>query len=251
LKRRIFGSILKSMKTDILAIGAHPDDVELGCGGTIIKMVSEGKKVAVVDLTQGELGTRGTEETRRQEAENAAKILGISARENLKMKDGFLQNSEEYQMRIVRMIRKYQPEIVLANAIEDRHPDHAKAAKLISDACFLSGLRKIETEYNGENQGAWRPKHIFHYIQWKNIVPDFVIDISEFMDKKIEACLAYQTQFYNPDSKEPVTPIATKDFLESLTYRAQDLGRLSGVEYAEGYTTEKMIALKNFDGIIL
>lgn len=239
------------MKTDILAIGAHPDDVELGCGGTIIKMVSEGKKVAVVDLTQGELGTRGTEETRRQEAENAAKILGISARENLKMKDGFLQNSEEYQMRIVRMIRKYQPEIVLANAIEDRHPDHAKAAKLISDACFLSGLRKIETEYNGENQEVWRPKHIFHYIQWKNIVPDFVIDISDFMDKKIEACLAYQTQFYNPDSKEPVTPIATKDFLESLTYRAQDLGRLSGVEYAEGFTTEKMIALKNFDGIIL
>jgi len=239
------------MKTDILAIGAHPDDVELGCGGTLIKMISEGKKIAIVDLTQGELGTRGTEETRRQEAENAAKILGISNRENLKMKDGFLQNSEEYQMRIVKIIRKYQPEIVLANAIEDRHPDHAKAAKLISDACFLSGLRKIETEYNGKIQEIWRPKHLFHYIQWKNIVPDFVIDISDFMDKKIEACLAYQTQFYNPDSKEPITPIATKDFLESLTYRAQDLGRLSGVAYAEGFTTEKMIALKNFDGIIL
>lgn len=239
------------MKTDILAIGAHPDDVELGCGGTLIKMISEGKKVAIVDLTQGELGTRGTEETRKQEAENAAKILGISSRENLKMKDGFLQNSEEYQMRIVKIIRKYQPEIVLANAIDDRHPDHAKAAKLISDACFLSGLRKIETEYNGEIQEIWRPKHLFHYIQWKNIVPDFVIDISDFMDKKVEACLAYQTQFYNPDSKEPITPIATKDFLESLTYRAQDLGRLSGVAYAEGFTTEKMIALKNFDGIIL
>ena len=239
------------MKVDILAIGAHPDDVELGCGGTIIKLISEGKKIAVVDLTQGELGTRGTAETRKQEAENAAKILGISARENLKMKDGFLQNSEEYQMRIVKMIRKYQPEIVLANAIDDRHPDHAKAAKLISDACFLSGLRKIETEYNNENQEAWRPKQIFHYIQWKNITPDFVIDISDFMEQKIESCMAYQTQFYNPDSAEPVTPIATKDFLESLTYRAQDLGRLSGVDYAEGFTTEKLLAFKNFDGIIL
>ena len=239
------------MKVDILAIGAHPDDVELGCGGTIIKLISEGKKIAVVDLTQGELGTRGTAETRKQEAENAAKILGISARENLKMKDGFLQNSEEYQMRIVKMIRKYQPEIVLANAIDDRHPDHAKAAKLISDACFLSGLRKIETEYNNENQEAWRPKQIFHYIQWKNITPDFVIDISDFMEQKIESCMAYQTQFYNPDSAEPVTPIATKDFLESLTYRAQDLGRLSGVDYAEGFTTEKLLVFKNFDGIIL
>lgn len=239
------------MKVDILAIGAHPDDVELGCGGTIIKLISEGKKIAVIDLTQGELGTRGTAETRKQEAENAAKILGISARENLKMKDGFLQNSEEYQMRIVKMIRKYQPEIVLANAIDDRHPDHAKAAKLISDACFLSGLRKIETEYNNENQEAWRPKQIFHYIQWKNITPDFVIDISDFMEQKIESCMAYQTQFYNPDSAEPVTPIATKDFLESLTYRAQDLGRLSGVDYAEGFTTEKLLAFKNFDGIIL
>ncbi len=239
------------MKVDILAIGAHPDDVELGCGGTIAKLISEGKKVAIVDLTKGELGTRGTEETRRKEAEDSAKILGISARENLGMKDGFLQNSEEYQLRIVKILRKYQPEIVLANAIDDRHPDHAKAAKLVSDACFLSGLRRIETEYNGQIQEIWRPKQIFHYIQWKHINPDFVIDISEFMEKKVEACLAYQTQFYNPDSKEPVTPIATKDFLESLTYRAQDLGRLSGVAFAEGFTTEKLIAFKNFEGIIL
>lgn len=239
------------MKVDILAIGAHPDDVELGCGGTLAKLILEGKKAAIVDLTQGELGTRGTNITRAQEAASASEILGISARENLKMKDGFILNSEEYQMQIVKMIRKYQPEIVLANAIDDRHPDHAKAAKLVSDACFLSGLVKIETELDGENQKQWRPKQVFHYIQWKHITPDFVIDISDFMEKKIEACLAYKTQFYDPDSNEPMTPIATKDFLESLTYRAQDLGRLSGVEFAEGFTTEKLLAFKNFDGIIL
>ena len=154
-------------------------------------------------------------------------------------------------MQIVKIIRKYQPEIVLANAIDDRHPDHAKAAKLVSDACFLSGLVKIETVSKGENQKPWRPKQIFHYIQWKNIAPDFVIDISNFMEKKIEACLAFKTQFYDPNSTEPMTPISTKDFLESLTYRAQDLGRLSGVEFAEGFTTEKLLAFKNFDGIIL
>lgn len=239
------------MKVDILAIGAHPDDVELGCGGTLAKLISEGKKVAIIDLTQGELGTRGTNVTRAQEAVSASEILGISARENLKMKDGFILNSEEYQIQIVKMIRKYQPEIVLANAIDDRHPDHAKAAKLVSDACFLSGLVKIETELDGENQKQWRPKQVFHYIQWKHITPDFVIDISNFMEKKIEACLAYKTQFYDPNSNEPMTPIATKDFLESLTYRAQDLGRLSGVEFAEGFTTEKLLAFKNFDGIIL
>ena len=238
------------MKCDILAIGAHPDDVELGCGGTIAKLISQGKKVIIVDLTEGELGTRGTAETRADEANAAAKLLGISARENLKMKDGFLNNSELYQIKIVEKIRKYQPEIVFANAIDDRHPDHAKGAKLVSDACFLAGLKKVETFDNKVLQEVWRPKHIFHYIQWKNIVPEFVIDITGFLDKKIEACLAYKTQFYNPESKEPVTPIATKDFLESLTYRAQDLGRLSGVEYAEGFTTEKLIALKNFDGIV-
>ncbi|HPZ25431.1 MAG TPA: bacillithiol biosynthesis deacetylase BshB1 [Kaistella sp.] len=239
------------MKVDILAIGAHPDDVELGCGGTVAKLISEGKTVAIVDLTQGELGTRGTNFTRAEEAANSAKILGISSRENLKMKDGFLTNSEEHQMQIVKIIRKYRPAIVLANAIDDRHPDHAKAAKLVSDACFLSGLVKIETVSEGENQKPWRPKQIFHYIQWKNIAPDFVIDISNFMEKKIEACLAFKTQFYDPNSTEPMTPISTKDFLESLTYRAQDLGRLSGVEFAEGFTTEKLLAFKNFDGIIL
>ncbi len=239
------------MKVDILAIGAHPDDVELGCGGTLAKLISEGKTVAVIDLTQGELGTRGTNVTRAEEAAESTRIMGYVSRENLKMKDGFLVNSEDYQMQIVKMIRKYQPEMVFANAIDDRHPDHAKASKLVSDACFLSGLVKIETTLNNESQKAWRPKHIFNYIQWKNITPAFVIDVSDFMEKKIEACLAYKTQFYDPNSTEPMTPIASKDFLESLTYRAQDLGRLSGVNFAEGFTTEKLIALKNFDGIIL
>lgn len=238
------------MKTDILAFGAHPDDVELGCGGTIAKLISEGKTCVIVDLTRGELGTRGTDLTRKEEAAAAAKILGVAARENLGLKDGFLVNSEEYQMELVKMIRKYRPEIVLANAIDDRHPDHAKAAKLESDACFLAGLRKIETVLDGEIQEVWRPKHIFHYIQWKNIEPEFCIDISEYLNKKLEACMAFKTQFYDPTSKEPETPITSKDFYESLTYRAQDLGRLSGVTYAEGFTSEKLISLKNFDGIV-
>lgn len=239
------------MKVDILAFGAHPDDVELGCGATIAKLISEGKTCVIVDLTRGELGTRGTAETRKEEAENASKILGISDRVNLNMKDGFFVQSEESQIQIIEMIRKYQPEIVLANAIDDRHPDHGKGSKLVSDACFLSGLRKIETVLNGENQEAWRPKHVFHYIQWKSLEPDFVIDVSEHIGTKLEACLAYKTQFYDPNSSEPMTPIATKDFQESITYRAQDMGRLSGIEYAEGFISERKIALKNFDGIIL
>lgn len=239
------------MKIDVLAFGAHPDDVELSCSGTLAKLISEGKSVAIVDLTKGELGTRGTDETRFQESSEAAKILGISNRENLEMKDGFLNNSEEYQMRIVKMIRKYQPEIVFANALEDRHPDHAKAAKLVADSCFLAGLPKVKTYYNEEQQQSWRPKQVYHYIQWRDIKPDFVVDITGFLDKKISSCLAYKTQFYDPNSEEPMTPISTKDFLESITYRAQNLGRLSGCDYAEGFNTEKLLALKNFDGIVL
>jgi len=238
------------MKLDILAIGAHPDDVEFACGGTLLKLASEGKSTGIIDLTQGEMGTRGTIETRYEEATNAAKLLGLKARENLKMKDGFLVNSEEYQLRIVQMIRKYRPEIVFCNAWEDRHPDHAKGSKLVSDACFLAGLRKLETEYNGEKQEAWRPKHVFHYIQWKHITPDFVVDISDFMEKKMEVCKAYKTQLFDANSKDPITHTATKDFMESITYRAQDLGRLSGVDYAEGFVSERLLAFKNFDGII-
>ncbi|PIE50472.1 MAG: bacillithiol biosynthesis deacetylase BshB1 [Flavobacteriales bacterium] len=236
---------------DYLAIGAHPDDVELGCGGTIAKLVNDGKKVAIVDLTKGELGTRGTELTRKEEAKKASEILGVETRVNLGLPDGFLENIRAYQMKIVEVIRHFRPTVVFANAIRDRHPDHGKASKLIADACFLAGLVKIETEYQGEKQEAWRPKKIFNYIQWEEIQPDFVVDISETMDTKVKACLAYKTQFYDPDSKEPMTPIATKDFLDSLTYRAQNLGRLSGVAYAEGFTSRQMIAVKNFDNFIL
>ncbi|MBF5027698.1 bacillithiol biosynthesis deacetylase BshB1 [Planobacterium oryzisoli] len=239
------------MKIDVLAIGAHPDDIELGCGGTVAKLVAQGKMVAFLDLTQGELGTRGTSETRREEAASAVKVLGVNHRVNLNLPDGFLENTRDYQLKIVEQIRYFKPDIVLANAIDDRHPDHSKASKLVSDACFLSGLPKVITHSNDSVQNPWRPKRVFNYIQWKELEPDFVVDISEYMEVKIKACLAYKTQFYDPASKEPETPIATKDFLESLTYRAQNLGRLSGCNYAEGFTTDKLLALKNFDGIIL
>ena len=233
------------MKLDILAFGAHPDDVELGCAGTILKEISLGKKVGIVDLTRGELGTRGSAEIRDQEANAAAKILGVVARENLEMRDGFFVNDEKHQLEIIKIIRKYQPEIVLCNAIDDRHIDHGKGSKLVSDACFLSGLMKIETALNGEQQKAWRPKLVYHYIQWKNIEPDFVVDITGFTDKKIESILAYSSQFYDPKSKEPESPISSKNFLESLNYRSRDLGRIAGVEHAEGFTVERHLAVNS------
>ena len=233
------------MKLDILAFGAHPDDVELGCSGTIAKEVSLGKKVGIIDLTRGELGTRGSVEIRNSESAKASEILGVVVRENLDMRDGFFVNDEAHQFKVIEMIRKYQPEIVLCNAVKDRHIDHGKGSKLVSDACFLSGLRQIKTELNGEVQEAWRPKVVYHYIQWQNIEPDFVVDISEFMDKKMDSVLAYGSQFYDPNSKEPVSPITSKNFLDSVKYRAQDLGRLVGVEYAEGFTTERYLAVNS------
>jgi len=238
------------MKLDILAFGAHPDDVELGAGGTIAKEISLGMKVGIVDLTRGELGTRGSAEIRDQESVDAAKILGLSVRENLKMKDGFFINDEAHQMKVIQMLRKYRPEIVLCNAIEDRHIDHGKGSSLVSDACFLSGLRKIETEFDGEKQEAWRPKLVYHYIQWKNIEPDFVVDVTGFTEIKKQAILAYSSQFYNPDTKEPETPIATKNFLESLDYRSQDLGRLIGKDFGEGFTTERYLAVNSLANLI-
>lgn len=237
------------MKLDILAFGAHPDDVELGCAGTLSKEISLGKKVGIIDLTRGELGTRGSAEIRDEEASKAAEILGISVRENLEFRDGFFTNDEKHQLEIIKMIRKYQPEIVLCNAIHDRHIDHGKGSKLVSDACFLSGLRKVETQLNGETQEAWRPKVVYHYIQWYNIEPDFVVDISDFMDKKIESVLAYSSQFYDKNSKEPVTPITSKNFLDSITYRAQDLGRVVGVDFAEGFTTERYVAVNSLENL--
>ena len=238
------------MKLDILAFGAHPDDVELGCGATIAKEISLGKKIGIVDLTRGELGTRGSADLRDIEAANAAKILGVSIRENLCFADGFFINDKKHQLEVIKMIRKYQPDIVLCNAIDDRHIDHGKGSKLVSDACFLSGLMKIETELEGNDQEKWRPKHVYHYIQWKNIEPHFVVDVSGFIDKKIDAILAYSSQFYDPKSKEPETPITTKNFKESINNRGKELGRLIGVNCAEGYTSERYVAVENLDKLI-
>jgi bacillithiol biosynthesis deacetylase BshB1 len=238
------------MKLDILAFGAHPDDVELGCSGTIAKEISLGKKVGIIDLTRGELGTRGSVEIRNNESDAAAKILGISIRENMDMRDGFFLNDENHQLQIIKIIRKYKPKIVLCNAIDDRHIDHAKGSKLVSDACFLSGLVKIETSIDGIQQAAWRPKLVYHYVQWKNIEPDFVVDITGFIDKKEASILAYGSQFYNPNSEEPETPIATKNFLESIHNRSRELGRLIGTEYAEGFTVERYLAVNSLGDLI-
>lgn len=238
------------MKLDILAIGSHPDDVELSCSGTIAKEVDRGKKVGILDLTRGELGTRGTAETRDKEARNAAEILGVSVRENLEFSDAFFINNTAHQLEIIKILRKYRPEIVLCNAVDDRHIDHGKGAKLTSDACFLSGLRKIETIYEGESQPAWRPKHVYHYIQWKNLKPDVVVDISGYIDKKMESVKAYKSQFFDESSKEPQTPISSSNFLESITYRARDLGRLINTEHAEGYTVERYPAVDSIFDLI-
>lgn len=241
---------MKTIKLDLLAFGAHPDDVELGCAGTLAKEIASGKKVGIIDLTRGELGTRGSAEIRATEAAKAAQILGLSARENLKMRDGFFQNDEAHQLQVIQMIRKYQPEIVLCNAIHDRHIDHAKGSNLVSDACFLSGLQKIDTHLDGEKQTAWRPKVVYHYIQWENIQPDFVVDISGYMDIKMKAIMAYDSQFFNPNTNEPVTPIATKNFLDSIKYRSQDLGRLIGTDFAEGFTAERYVAVNSLENLI-
>jgi bacillithiol biosynthesis deacetylase BshB1 len=231
------------MKLDILAIGAHPDDVELGCGATLAKEVANGKKIGILDLTRGELGTRGSAKIRDKESAEAAKILGVAFRTNMDFADGFFINDKTHQMELIKMIRKYQPEIVICNAIDDRHIDHAKGSKLASDACFLSGLIKIETEYEGKTQTHWRPKHVYHYIQWNNLKPDIVVDVSNYINQKLEAVLAYKTQFYDPNSNAPETPISSKNFTDSIIYRARDLGRLVGVEYGEGFTVERYPAV--------
>ncbi|WP_296317739.1 bacillithiol biosynthesis deacetylase BshB1 [Winogradskyella sp. UBA3174] len=235
------------MKLDILAIGAHPDDVELGCGATLAKEVANGKKVGVIDLTRGELGTRGTAETRDEEAFNAAKILGVHSRVNMRFADGFFINDKAHQIEIIKMIRYYRPEIVICNAIDDRHIDHGKGSQLVSDACFLSGLLKIETVHKDEksNQEPWRPKAVYHYIQWKDIEPDLAVDVSGYMDQKMDSVLAYKTQFFDSNSDEPETPISSKNFTDSIIYRARNLGRLIGTEYAEGYTVERYPAVES------
>lgn len=238
------------MKLDILAFGSHPDDVELSCSGTIAKEVAAGRKAGLIDLTRGELGTRGTAETRDLEAAEAAKILGVSIRENLRFEDGFFENNMRNKMEIIKIIRKYRPEIVLSNAVEDRHIDHGRGATLVSEACFLSGLRKIETELNGVSQEAWRPKNVYHYIQWKNLEPDIVVDISGYIETKLASVKAYKTQFYDKNSNEPMTPISSDNFFDSITYRARDLGRLIGTDHAEGFTVERYPAVNSIFDLI-
>lgn len=238
------------MKTDILAFGVHPDDVELGCSGTLITAAAQGKKVAVIDLTRGELGTRGTAETRHVEAAKAAEVMGIHARENLAMADGFFQKDEANTRKVIVAIRKYQPEIVLCTAPEDRHPDHGRSSELVADAAFLSGLRKIKTEYEGKEQEHWRPSYVFHYIQDRYLKPDFLFDISDAYEQKIKAVLCYTTQFNTTDTSEPETYISNPDFLDVIKARALMFGKRIGVKYAEGYLTTKMIGVKSFDAFI-
>jgi N-acetylglucosamine malate deacetylase 1 len=234
-----------NIKLDILVFGAHPDDVELGCGGTVIKHVQQELKVGIIDLTRGELGTRGTIETRNQETIKSTKVLGVQLRENMDFKDGLFENNEENKIELIKKIREYKPEIVLTNAPNDRHPDHRRASELTIDACFLSGLEKINTK-----QEVWRPKHIYHYIQFLNILPDFVVDISEEMEEKLESVLCYKTQFYNPESTESETIISSKDFLESIKYRAKDLGRQSDCEFAEGFISNQNLKVNLLTDLI-
>ncbi|MCX6319926.1 MAG: bacillithiol biosynthesis deacetylase BshB1 [Bacteroidetes bacterium] len=241
------------MKLDILAIGVHPDDVELGCSGTLINEIKRGKKAGIIDLTQGELGTRGTIETRYQEAAQAAMLIGVSIRENLKMRDGFFTNDEAHQLRLIAAIRKYQPDIVIGNILNDRHPDHGRAGKLIADACFLSGLAKIETrDDNGNAQPKWRPAYVLQYIQDWYHEPDLLVDISDVFEQRMESIKAYSTQFNAPATgdNEPQTYISTPDFLESVIARARLFGKRIGVKYAEGFCSEKKIGIRSLDALV-
>ena len=242
------------MKVDILAIGVHPDDVELSCSGTLIQEIKSGKKVAVLDLTEGELGTRGTVQTRYEEAAAAAMIMGVHGRENLRMRDGFLLNDEAHQLQLIQAIRKYQPTIVLANALQDRHPDHGKASQLVADSCFLAGLEKIKTvDDSNLPQARWRPSYVLHYIQDRFQEPDFIVDISPVFEQRMKAIQAYGTQFHNPDTQieGPETYISKKGFLDAIVARARLLGKRIGVDYAEGFTSNKTIGIRSLHDLIL
>lgn len=233
------------MKVDILAVGVHPDDVELCCSGTLLKHMSMGRTAGILDLTEGELGTRGTPLLRKAEAKKAADILGVAFREIMNLPDGFFSGSKEELLEIVKRIRKYRPEIVLCNAVTDRHPDHGRAAKLVADACFYSGLSKIVTNHDGQSQDAWRPKAVYHCIQDRHIIPDFVVDVTPFVNKKIEAIKAFSSQFFDPNSSEPVTPISTEAFMEFVKAKMRVIGRDINVEFAEGFTTTRTIGVDN------
>lgn len=240
------------MKLDILAIGSHPDDVELSCSGTLISEIKRGKKAGVIDLTQGELGSRGTIETRYHEATEAAKIMGLSVRENLKMRDGFFRNDEEHQLQLIKVLRKYRPEIVIANILEDRHPDHGRGGWLAYDACFFSGLRQVKTiGDDGAEQEKWRPKMLLHYIQDRFYEPDIIVDITDAWEQRMEAVRAYRTQFLPDGSTDPQTYISSPDFMESLSAIARLLGKRIGVKYAEGFVSKKSIGVKSLDALVL
>ncbi|MBI1767126.1 MAG: bacillithiol biosynthesis deacetylase BshB1 [Bacteroidetes bacterium] len=238
------------MKLDILVLAAHPDDAEISCGATIAKHIALGKKIGVVDLTRGELGTRGTAEIRDLEAKASAKVLGLSVRENLGLRDGFFQNSEEDQLKVVTTIRKHQPEIVLTNAVHDRHPDHGRASELVYHATFLSGLAKVETKLDGKAQLPWRPKSVYHFIQSLYINPDFVIDVSDFWEKKMESLRAYKSQFYDPQSKEPETFISNPGFMKLIETRGHELGYTIGARYGEGFTVRRHIGVNDIFDLI-
>jgi bacillithiol biosynthesis deacetylase BshB1 len=233
------------MKLDILAIGVHPDDIELGCSGTILKHIAQGKKVGILDLTKGELGSRGSGELRLIEAANSAKILGVSVRENLGYADGFFVNDKEHQLGIVQILRKYQPDVILANASKDRHPDHGRASQLVSEACFYSGLVRIETELDGVSQEHWRPRVVYNYIQDRYLKPDFVVDVTDFVETKMESILAFSSQFYNPESELPETPISSKKFFDFIKARMANFGRDINVDYAEAFTVERLIGVED------
>lgn len=239
------------MKLDILALAAHPDDAELGCGGTLIRHIKAGLKVGVVDLTRGEMGTRGTPEQRDQEAAASAKVMGLAVRANLGLPDSFFQNIKEHQLKVVAALRTYRPDIVLANALHDRHPDHGKGADIAYTACFLAGLAKVATlDSNGKPQEPWRPKALYHYIQSQLIVPDFVIDISDEWEQKMTAIRAYKSQFYDPSSQEPVTYISTPEFLRMLESRAIEMGHAIGVKYGEGFSTRRWMGVRSLTDLI-
>jgi N-acetylglucosamine malate deacetylase 1 len=239
------------MKLDLLAFAAHPDDAELACSGTLIAHIHQGYKVGVADLTRGELGTRGTPEIRAEEAKRAGEILGLHARVNLDLGDGFLDESSEKLTAVIRIIRLFRPEIVLANAIMDRHPDHSRASSLVSRACFLSGLHRIETKTeDGMIQNEWRPGAVYHYIQDRHIRPDLIVDISPFMDQRMEAIRSYSSQFFDPESVEPSTAISSRQFMEIVRLRAVEWGRVIGVEYGEGFTVERPAGTRSLFSLI-
>lgn len=238
-------------EVEILAIGAHPDDVELGCAGSISLSISQGKTVAIIDLTQGELGTRGTAEMRKEEAISAAAVLGVDQRINMQFRDGFFQNDEAHQLALISKIRSFRPQLILCNATHDRHIDHGRANKLVNDACFLSGLEKINTkDSNGNIQDPWKPKLILEYIQWMDIEPHIVVDISSHLEHKLNAVKAYKSQFFDPESKEAETPISSKNFIESVSYRAKNFGRLIGTEAGEGFTSKSLLSTSNLFDLV-